>query len=140
MLNKEEIQKIIPHREPFLLIDEITYLEPGKKAIGSKIVTANEDWIPGHFPTNPVMPGVLMIEALAQVGAVCLLSMEEYKGKTAYFGGIKKARFKKMVKPGDVIKLEIELNNIRLGTGIGTAVATVDSKVAVEAELSFAVR
>lgn len=140
MLNKEEIEKIIPHRAPFLLLDEITYLEPGKKAEGIKNVTAKEYWIPGHFPTNPVMPGVLMIEALAQVGAVCILSMDEYKGKTAYFGGIKKARFKKIVKPGDLLKLEVELNNIRLGTGFGIAVATVDGEVAVEAELTFAVR
>ncbi|GAA0116708.1 3-hydroxyacyl-ACP dehydratase FabZ [Clostridium senegalense] len=138
-LTIEEIQEIIPHRYPFLLIDKIDELEEGKKAIGTKNVTMNEYFFQGHFPKKPVMPGVLIIEALAQVGAVALLSCEDFKGKIAYFGGIKKARFKKMVIPGDVLKLEVEIISMKGPIGIGKATATVDGKVACQAELSFAI-
>jgi 3-hydroxyacyl-[acyl-carrier-protein] dehydratase len=135
----KEIMEILPHRYPFLLVDKIESLEPGKKAVGYKNVTMNEQFFQGHFPTEPVMPGVLIIEALAQVGAVALLSMDEYKGKIAYFGGIDKARFKKKVVPGDVLKLEVEIIKMRGPAGIGKAIATVDGKKACEAEILFMV-
>jgi 3-hydroxyacyl-[acyl-carrier-protein] dehydratase len=139
MLSSKEIQEILPHRYPFLLVDKIEELEPGKKAVGYKNVTINEYFFQGHFPEEPVMPGVLIIEALAQVGAVALLSMEEFKGKIAFFGGIKNARFRKKVIPGDVIRLEVEIIAMRGPAGIGKAVATVDGKKVAEAELTFAV-
>lgn len=135
----KEIMQILPHRYPFLLVDKIESLEPGKKAVGYKNVTMNEQFFQGHFPQEPVMPGVLIIEALAQVGAVALLSMEEFKGKIAYFGGIDKARFKKKVVPGDVIRLEVEIIKMKGPAGIGKAIATVDGKKACEAEILFMV-
>lgn len=138
-LDINEIKKIIPHRYPFLLVDKITELEEGKSAVGYKNVTANEYFFNGHFPEEPVMPGVLIIEALAQVGAVAILSKEEFKGKIAYFGGINKAKFRKKVIPGDVLKLNIELTKIKGVAGVGKAVATVDGKVAAEAELLFVI-
>ncbi|GAA0745490.1 3-hydroxyacyl-ACP dehydratase FabZ [Clostridium oceanicum] len=137
ILDINDIQKIIPHRYPFLLVDKITHLEEGKKAIGYKNVTMNEYFFQGHFPQEPVMPGVLIIEALAQVGAVSILSKDDFKGKIAYFGGINKAKFRKKVVPGDVLKLEVELVKIKGPAGIGKAVATVDGKVAAQAELLF---
>ncbi|MDU1322598.1 MAG: 3-hydroxyacyl-ACP dehydratase FabZ [Clostridium botulinum] len=138
-LDINEIKKIIPHRYPFLLIDKITELEEGKSAVGYKNVTVNEYFFNGHFPEEPVMPGVLIIEALAQVGAVAILSKEEFKGKIAYFGGINKAKFRKKVVPGDVLKLSIDLTKIKGVAGVGKAVATVDGKVAAEAELLFVI-
>ena len=139
MLNSKEIQEIIPHRYPFLLIDKIESLEPGKNAVGYKNVTINEYFFQGHFPEEPVMPGVLIIEALAQVGAVAILSQEEFKGKLAYFAGINKAKFRKKVIPGDVLRLEVEIIKTKGPIGIGRAIATVDGKKAVEAELTFAI-
>ena len=109
VMDIKEIMEIIPHRQPFLLIDRIEELEPGKRAVGKKCVTYNEPFFNGHFPQEPVMPGVLILEALAQVGAVAILSQPENKGKTAYFGGIDKAKFKKKVVPGDVLTLELEI-------------------------------
>lgn len=138
-MNINEIQKILPHRYPFLLVDKVEELIPGEKAVGYKNVTMNEYFFQGHFPQEPVMPGVLIIEALAQVGAVAILSMEEHKGKIAYFGGINKAKFKKKVIPGDVLKLEVEIINMRGPAGIGKAVATVDGVKACEAEIIFMV-
>ncbi|MEG0216278.1 MAG: 3-hydroxyacyl-ACP dehydratase FabZ [Hungatella sp.] len=137
MLGIKEIQEIIPHRHPFLLIDGIEELEPGVRAVGYKCITYNEPQFAGHFPQEPVMPGVLMIEALAQVGAVAILSMEENRGKTAYFGGINHAKFKKKVIPGDRLKLECEIVKQKGPVGIGKATATVDGKIAVVAELTF---
>lgn len=139
MLNIKQIQEIIPHRYPFLLIDRIEDLEPGIKAVGYKNVTMNEYFFGGHFPSEPVMPGVLIIEALAQVGAVCLLSLEDLKGKIAYFGGIEKARFREKVIPGDVLRLEVEIIKRRGPIGIGSAKAFVGDKKVCEAELTFAI-
>ncbi len=139
MLGIKEIQEIIPHRHPFLLVDRIEELEPGVKAVGYKAVTYDESFFKGHFPQEPVMPGVLMVEALAQVGAVAILSVPENKGKTAYFGSINSCKFKKKVIPGDLIRLECELIKVKGPVGVGKATATVDGKVAVSAELTFAI-
>ena len=137
-LGIKEIQEIIPHRHPFLLIDCIEELEPGVRAVGYKSITYNEPQFAGHFPQEPVMPGVLMIEALAQVGAVAILSMEANKGKTAYFGAINNAKFKQKVVPGDRLRLEYEIIKQKGPVGIGKATATnADGKVAVSAELTF---
>ena len=137
-LGIKEIQEIIPHRHPFLLIDCIEELEPGVRAVGYKSITYNESQFAGHFPQEPVMPGVLMVEALAQVGAVAILSVEENKGKTAYFGAINNAKFKQKVVPGDPLKLECEIIKQKGPVGIGKAVATnAEGKVAVSAELTF---
>lgn len=138
-LNSNEIEAILPHRYPFLLIDRVTDYEAGKWAKGIKCVSANEIQFCGHFPELHVMPGVLIIESLAQVGAIALLTTEENRGKIVYFGGIKNARFKKKVVPGDQIVLECELTEMRGSVGKGTAKATVDGKIAVVAELTFAV-
>ena len=138
-LNSNQIQEIIPHRYPFLLVDRVTDYEPGKFAKGIKCVSANEMQFCGHFPQQHVTPGVLIIEALAQVGAIAILSEEENKGKVAFFGGIKNARFKKQVIPGDVLELECELTARKGPIGYGNAVAKVDGKVAVTAELTFAI-
>jgi len=135
----KEIMDIIPHRHPFLMIDTIEELEIGVKAVGKKCVSMNEPYFAGHFPGNPVMPGVLIIEALAQVGAVAMLNMPELKGKTAYFAGIDKAKFRKKVEPGDVLLLETNIVKIKGPLGIGKAVATVDGKKVCEAELTFAI-
>jgi len=137
MLTTKEIMDIIPHRHPFLLVDKIEELVPGVKAIGYKCVTYNEPYFAGHFPQEPVMPGVLQIEACAQVGAVAILSMEANKGKTAYFGGINSARFRQKVVPGDTLKLECEIIKQKGPLGIGKATASVDGKVVMNAELTF---
>lgn len=137
MLDITEIKKIIPHRYPMLLIDRVEELIPGEKAVAKRNVTINEELFNGHFPGNPVMPGVLIVEVLAQTGAVALLSLPEFKGKTAYFGGIKSAKFRKVVRPGDSLRLEVTLEKIRNNVGLGKAVATVDGKKACTAELTF---
>ena len=139
MLGIKEIQEILPHRHPFLLIDCIEEVEPGVGAVGYKSVTYNEPFFAGHFPQEPVMPGVLIIEALAQTGAVAILSKEENKGKIACFGGINSAKFKKKVVPGDKLRLECRIIKQKGPVGVGQAVATVDGKVAVSAELTFMV-
>ncbi len=139
MLGIKEIQEILPHRHPFLLVDCIEELEPGVGAVGYKSVTYNEPFFAGHFPQEPVMPGVLIIEALAQTGAVAILSKEENKGKIAYFGGINSAKFKKKVIPGDKLRLECRIIKQKGPVGVGQATATVDGKVAVSAELTFMV-
>ena len=139
MLNQEQIKQIIPHRYPFLLIDEITELEPGKIAVGKKHVKNDEYYFQGHFPQEPVMPGVLIIESLAQTGAVALLSLPEFKGRIAYFGGIKKARFKDKVVPGDTLELSTELTSMKGSIGIGKGIAKVNGKIVATAEMTFAV-
>ena len=139
MLGIKEIQDIIPHRHPFLLIDCIEELEPGVRAVGYKCVTYNEPFFQGHFPQEPVMPGVLIVEALAQTGAAAILSVEENKSKVAYFGGMNNVKFKRKVIPGDKLRLECEIIKQKGPVGIGKAVATVDGKAAVSAELTFAV-
>lgn len=138
-LNIKEIQDIIPHRYPFLFVDKIEALEPMKSAVGYKNITMNESFFQGHFPKEPVLPGVIMIEALAQVGAIAMLYDEKYRGKLAYFGGIKNAKFKRKVVPGDILKLEVEIIKVKGPMGIGKAVATVDGNIACECELTFAI-
>ena len=134
----KEIMEIIPHRYPFLLIDTVEELEPGVRALAKKCVTMNEPFFQGHFPGNPVMPGVLIIEALAQAGAVAILSLPEWKGKTAYFASVSNARFRQKVVPGDVLMLETVLVKVKGPIGVGNAVATVNGKVVAQAELTFA--
>ena len=137
MLNKEQIKEIIPHRDPFLLIDEIIELESGKRAVGIKYVSEDEYYFKGHFPGQPVMPGVLIVESLAQVGAVIVLSMPDFKGKIALFGSIKNARFRKIVRPGDVLRLEVEMVTLRSRMGVGMAKAYVGEDVACDCEITF---
>lgn len=137
MLGIKEIMEMIPHRHPFLLIDTIRELEPGVRAVGTKGVTYHEDFFRGHFPEEPVMPGVLIVEALAQVGAVICLSLPENKGKTVYFGGIDRLKFRRKVVPGDTLRLECEIIKRKGPVGVGRAVATVDGQTAVSGELTF---
>ena len=139
MLNKEEIEKIIPQRDPFFFIFEVEEFIPGESAIAYKYVREDEWYFKGHFPGNPIMPGVLITESLAQTGAVAILSMEENKGKNALFGGIDKMKFKKMVVPGDKLRLEVKVIKRKGPIGIGEAKATVNDKVVAKGELTFAV-
>jgi len=138
MLDIQQIQSIIPHRYPFLLVDRILEIEEGKRAVGIKNVSANEAYFAGHFPEYPVMPGVLIVEALAQVGAVVLLQSEENRGRLAFFAGIDNCRFKRQVKPGDQIRLEVEILRARGAIGKGKGTATVDGELVCETELMFA--
>ena len=135
----KELLEILPHRQPMLLIDTLEELEPGKRAVGKKCVSYNEPYFAGHFPGEPVMPGVLIVEALAQVGAAVMLSCPEFKGKLVYFGGIEHCRFRKKVVPGDLLMLEVEMIRQKGPLGVGKATATVDGKIAVTAELTFAI-
>ena len=139
VLDKEGIKNIIPQREPFLMIDEVEEYIPGESAIAYKNVDENEYYFKGHFPGNPIMPGVLIVESLAQTGAVAILSMDENKGKNALFGGIDKIRFKRQVVPGDTLKLEVKIIKRKGPIGVGEAIATVDGKIAAKGELTFAV-
>ena len=136
-LEAADIMRIIPHRYPFLLIDRVVELEPGRRVVALKSVSANEPQFTGHFPGRPIMPGVLMVEALAQTGAVAVLSLPEHRGKLALFAGIDDCRFRRMVLPGDTLRLEITLEKLGRAFGRGRAVATVEGEVAVEATLSF---
>ena len=140
LMNKEQIMEIIPHRDPFLLIDEINEMEIGKRVVATKYIKEEDFWFKGHFPGFPVTPGVLMIEMLAQAGAVAMLSIPENKGKIGLFAGIDGAKFKRQVVPGDTLILEVEIIKVRGPIGIGKAVATVDGQKAVSAEITFAIK
>ncbi len=137
-LDTVAIRKIIPHRYPFLLIDRIIELTPGQRAVGIKNVTANEEYFQGHFPDLPVMPGVLIVEAIAQVGAVAMLSQPDFEGQLALFAGIDKVRFKRQVKPGDTVRIEVTLGQIRRSIGTGSGTATVDGDIACKGDFMFA--
>lgn len=139
LYNKEEIKNIIPHRDPFLLIDEIESMETGKSIVALKNVNAAEYYFEGHFPQEKVMPGVLIIESLAQAGAVAILSMDANKGKIAYFGGIKNAKFRQKVVPGDTLRLEVEIDRLRSNAGTGIGIAYVGDKMVCKCELMFAI-
>ena len=139
VLSAKEIMEIIPHRQPFMLLDTIEELEPGVKAVARKCVSYNEPFFAGHFPAEPVMPGVLIVEALAQTGAVAILSQPEFTGKTAYFAAINSAKFKGKVTPGDVLTLETEIIKVKGPIGVGSAKAYVDGKLVTTAELTFAI-
>lgn len=138
MLNAQEIMAIIPHRYPFLLIDRILEVEPGVRAVGEKLVSIGEPFFQGHFPDFPIMPGVLIVEALAQTASVAALILPENSGKIGLFAGIDKVRFKRPVRPGDTLQLEVQFEKIRMGIGKGKGVATVEGQLACEAELLFA--
>ncbi len=140
MLDREAVKAIIPHRDPFLLVDRIESFEPGVSAVGYLDVTEDMFWVPGHFPEYAVMPGVLIVEALAQAGAVALLALEANRGKLAFFAGIDKARFKRQVVPGDTLRLECEITKMRGPIGFGAASATVDGELACSGELMFAIK
>ena len=137
-LDSRAIQRLIPHRYPILLVDRIVELEPGERAVGIKNVTANEGFFEGHFPGNPIMPGVLIIEALAQTGAVAALSADEFAGKLGLFAGIDGVRFRRQVIPGDQLRLEVVMERLRRGIGRAAATATVDGETAAEGRLTFA--
>lgn len=138
MLTSQQIQEILPHRYPFLLVDRIEELEEGKRAVGLKNVTINEEFFNGHFPEYPVMPGVLIVEALAQVSAVIMLTKEGNEGRLGLLAGIDQCRFKKQVKPGDQLRLEVEITRVKGSIGKGKGIATVDGEMVCEMELVFA--
>jgi 3-hydroxyacyl-[acyl-carrier-protein] dehydratase len=139
ILNRDQIKEIIPHRDPFLLIDEVVEMEYGKSIVAIKYVREDEYYFQGHFPQEKVMPGVLIIESLAQAGAVAILSMEEHRGKIAYFGGIKEAKFRQKVVPGDTLRLEVFLERLRSKAGYGKATAYLGDKIACQCEILFAI-
>lgn len=138
LMNKEQIMEVIPHRDPFLLIDTVEELEPGIRVVATKYMDPASFWFQGHFPGFPVTPGVLMVEMLAQAGAVCALSLPQNKGKLAFFGGIDGAKFRRQVVPGDTLRLEVEMTKLRGKFGYGKAVATVEGERAVTCEIMFA--
>ena len=138
IIEAEEIQRILPHRYPFLLVDRVIEIEPPTRAVGLKNVSINEPFFQGHFPTYPVMPGVLIVEAMAQVGGVAVLAADEYKDKLALFAGIDNVRFKRQVKPGDTLRIEVEVQKIRRGLGFGAGTATVDGDLACKGDIMFA--
>lgn len=139
MLDIKEIKEILPHRYPFLMIDRVEEVIEGKSAKGYKNITINENFFNGHFPDYPVMPGVLILEALAQMGAICILSMEDFKGKIGFLVGADNVRWKKQVVPGDKLDLEIEIIRLKGSIGIGKGKATVDDKLVCEGEIMFAI-
>lgn len=136
LMNKEQIKEIIPHRDPFLLIDEIVEMEAGVRVVARKHLKEDEFWFAGHFPGNPVQPGVLTLEMIAQAGAVCMLSVPENKGKVGFFGGIDKAKFREMVRPGDTMEFEVEILKQRGSVCVGKGIATVNGKKAASCEFT----
>lgn len=138
-MNNIDVQNVLPHRYPFLLVDKILDIETGKKAVGLKNVTINEPFFQGHFPGTPIMPGVLIVEAMAQVGGIAILSMEEYKGKLAVLTGIEKMKFRKQVVPGDTLIMEAELIAFKMGIGKARVCAKVEGKIAAEGVMMFAI-
>lgn len=139
-LNREQIMEIIPHRDPFLLIDTIEELEEGKRVVATKHMNEDEFWFKGHFPDYPVVPGVLMLEMCAQAGAVAMLMLPENKGKIGFFGGVKEAKFRRQVVPGDTLRIEVEIIKVKGPVGVGKALATVNGEKAVSAEITFAIK
>lgn len=140
LMTQEEIKKIIPHRDPFLLIDTIEEMEEGKKVVATKHMKEDEFWFKGHFPDYPVVPGVLMLEMMAQAGAVSMLALPENKGKLGFFGGVKEAKFRRQVVPGDTLRIEVEIIKIKGPVGVGKGVCTVNGEKAVSAEITFAIK
>lgn len=139
-MTQEEIKKIIPHRDPFLLIDTIEEMEEGKKVVATKHMKEDEFWFKGHFPDYPVVPGVLMLEMMAQAGAVSMLALPENKGKLGFFGGVKEAKFRRQVVPGDTLRIEVEIIKVKGSVGVGKGVCTVNGEKAVSAEITFAIK
>ena len=140
LMDQKQIMEIIPHRDPFLLIDEIEEMEVGKRVVATKYMKPDEFWFKGHFPDYPVVPGVLMLEMCAQAGAVAMLAMPENKGKIGFFGGVKEAKFRRQVVPGDTLRIEVEIIKVKGPVGVGKAIATVNGEKAVSAEISFAIK
>ena len=140
LMTQEEIKEIIPHRDPFLLIDTIEEMEPGKRVVATKLMKPDEFWFKGHFPDYPVVPGVLMLEMMAQAGAVSMLALPENKGKIGFFGGVKEAKFRRQVVPGDLLRIEVEIIKVKGPVGVGQGIATVNGEKAVSAEISFAIK
>ena len=140
LMTQEQIMEIIPHRDPFLLIDTIEEMEVGKRVVATKYMKPDEFWFKGHFPDYPVVPGVLMLEMCAQAGAVAMLAMPENKGKIGFFGGVKEAKFRRQVVPGDLLTIEVEIIKVKGPVGVGKAIATVKGEKAVSAEISFVVK
>ncbi len=139
-MDKEQIKEVIPHRDPFLLIDSVEEMEAGKRVVATKYMSPDEFWFKGHFPDYPVVPGVLMLEMCAQAGAVAMLALPENKGKIGFFGGVKEAKFRRQVVPGDTLRIEVEIIKVKGPVGVGKAVATVNGEKAVSAEISFAIK
>ena len=140
LMDQKQIIEIIPHRDPFLLIDTIEEMEVGKRVVATKHMKPDEFWFKGHFPDYPVVPGVLMLEMCAQAGAVAMLAMPENKGKIGFFGGVKEAKFRRQVVPGDTLRIEVEIIKVKGPVGVGKAIATVNGEKAVSAEISFAIK
>ncbi|MFD1451586.1 3-hydroxyacyl-ACP dehydratase FabZ [Oceanobacillus sojae] len=140
MMDIQQIKEVLPHRYPFLLVDQVKDIEEGKKVTAIKNVTANEPFFPGHFPDYPVMPGVLILEALAQTGAIAVLGMEQNKSKIGFLAGVDKCRFKRQVKPGDQLELTVEIIRMKGPIGKGKGIATVNGETACEAEITFAIK